>query len=112
MRRRPYQKEFERRRQVEFRQLRRIFYVPSYVDIVELNALSERVHRKLERELKAILKEKVIDQEIDFKVIRGDRECALDKSKHGGEKPKPRGELRFVGFGSGQGAPERAGGAS
>jgi len=89
----------ERRRQVEFRELRRTFYVPSHVDIVELNALSERVHRKLERELKAILKEKAIDQEIDFKVIRGDRESALDKSKHDGEKPKRRGGLRFVGFG-------------
>lgn len=86
-------------REVEFRELERTFYVPSHVDIVELNALSERVHRKLERELRAILKEKAIDQEIDFKVIRGDRESALDKSKHDGEKLKRRGGLRFVGFG-------------
>ncbi len=99
-------------RQVEFRELRRALYVPSHIDIVELNSLSERVHRKLERELKAILKEKAIDQEIDFRVIRGDRESALDKSKHDGEKPKRRGGLRFVGFGGGQGASERAGGAS
>ncbi len=94
----------ERGRQVEFRELRQASYVPSHVDIVELNALSERVHRKLESELKAILKEKAIDQEIDFKVIRGDRESALDKSKHDGEKPKRRGGLRFVGFAQRTGA--------
>jgi hypothetical protein len=67
---------------VEFRELRRGYYVPNQFDLIDLNSLSELVHRRLERELKAILKEEEIDQEIDFRIIRGDRDVALDKSRH------------------------------
>ncbi len=95
----PVSTKIQERRQIEFRELRRAYYQPTHIDIVELNALSERVHRKLERELKTILREKQIDQEIDFKVIRGDRESALAKSEQGDQKPGRKGGLRFVGFG-------------
>ncbi len=95
----PVSSKIEGRRQIEFRELRRAYYQPTHIDIVELNALSERVHRKLERELKTILREKQIDQEIDFKVIRGDRESALAKSEQDDQKPGRKGGLRFVGFG-------------
>jgi hypothetical protein len=71
---------------IEFRELRRGFYVPSQFDLIDLNSLSELVHRRLEREIKAILKEKAIDQDIDFKIIRGDRDAALDRAKHGEKK--------------------------
>lgn len=79
---------------VEFRELRGGFYRPTHLDIVDLNSLSELVHRHIERELKAIMKEKEIDQEIDFKIIRGDRDTALDESRHGSDgsaKEKRRG---------------------
>jgi hypothetical protein len=56
--------------------------VPNQFDLMDLNSLTELVHRRIERELKAILKEKAIDQEIDFKIIRGDRDRALDKEQH------------------------------
>jgi len=68
--------------QVEFRELRQGYYVPNQFDLIDLNSLSELVHRRLERELKFIMKEKEIDQEVDFKVIRGDRDTALDKARH------------------------------
>jgi drug/metabolite transporter (DMT)-like permease len=66
----------------EFRALRPGFYVPSQFDLIDLSSLSEFVHRRIERELKRLMKEKRIDQEIDFQIIRGDRERALDRSRH------------------------------
>jgi hypothetical protein len=76
------------RREVEFRDLRPTFYVPTQFDLIDLSSLSEFVHRRLERELKALIKEKSIDQEIDFKIIRGDRDRALDEKRHGEDKKK------------------------
>jgi hypothetical protein len=75
----------ERGQTVEFRELRQGYYVPNQFDLIDLNSLSELVHRRLERELKAILKEKEIDQEIDFNIIRGDRDAALDRARHADE---------------------------
>lgn len=66
---------------VEFRGLQAGFYIPNQLDLIDLNSLSELVHRRIERELKAIMKERAIDQEIDFRIIRGDRDSALDRSK-------------------------------
>jgi len=68
--------------QTEFRELGTGLYVPNQLDLMDLNSLTELVHRRIERELKAILKEKAIDQQIDFKIIRGDRDRALDKNQH------------------------------
>ena len=74
--------------QIEFRDVTPNIYVPNQFDLIDLSSLSEFVHRRLEREIRALLKEKSIDQEIDFKIIRGDRDRALDESKHkdGGSK--------------------------
>ncbi len=69
--------------ETQFVEIRPGGYIPNQFDLIDLNSLSEFVHRRLERELKAILKEKAIDQEIDFQIIRGDRDRALDKSRHG-----------------------------
>jgi len=88
-------RKVERGQMVEFRELRRGYYVPNQFDLIDLNSLSELVHRRLERELKAILKEKEIDQEIDFRIIRGDRDAALDKSRHG-EQDSSRRSWRYV----------------
>jgi hypothetical protein len=68
---------------IEFRELRQGFYVPNQFDLIDLNSLSELVHRRLEREIKAMIKERGIDQDIDFRIIRGDRDVALDQSRRG-----------------------------
>jgi NitT/TauT family transport system permease protein len=66
----------------EFRDLRPGVYVPSQLDLIDLNGLGDFVHRRLEREIKTILKERHLDQEIDFEIIRGDRNRALDKARN------------------------------
>ena len=78
----PVSVKIRERQAVEFRDLRPALYIPSQFDLIDLSSLSEFVHRRIEREVKAMLKEKAIDQEIDFKVIRGDRDRALDEERH------------------------------
>lgn len=78
----PVAQKIVRGRGVEYRQLVSGGYVPNQFDLMDLNSLTELVHRRIEREVKAILKEKTIDQQIDFKIIRGDRDRALDKEQH------------------------------
>ena len=87
--------KFEGGQAVEFRELRQGYYIPNQFDLIDLNGLSELVHRRLERELKAILNEKEIDQEIDFSIIRGDRDAALDQQRHGDQNSSRRG-WRYV----------------
>lgn len=77
--------------EIQFRESRPKFSVPNELDLVDLNSLSDFVHRRLQHELKAILKERSIDQQIDFHVIRGDRDVALDSKKHGGKGKKTSG---------------------
>ncbi len=72
----------ERGREIKFHTLRPGVYIPSLFDLIDLNALSDLVHRHFERDLKARMKERAIDQEIDFEIIRGDRDLALEKSRH------------------------------
>ena len=76
--------------EIEYRELRPGFYVPQTFDLIDLNSLSELVHRRIEDELKAVLREKQIDQEIDFQIVRGDRENALDRSKREGPEEASR----------------------
>jgi hypothetical protein len=74
--------------EVEYLDLRPTGYVPNQFDLIDLSSLSEFVHRRLEREIKAMMKDKAIDQEIDFKVIRGDRDRALDEERHAADDKK------------------------
>ena len=74
--------------EIEYRDLRPAAYVPNQFDLIDLSSLSEFVHRRVEREIKAMMKERAIDQEIDFKVIRGDRDRALDEGRHSGDEKK------------------------
>ena len=66
---------------VEFRSLNVASYVPNEFDLVEFNALSELVHRRVILVLKAFLKEKQIEADIDFSIIRGSRDTALDSTR-------------------------------
>jgi hypothetical protein len=84
----PVSMKVRKGQEVEFRDVRPSVYIPNQFDLIDLSSLSEFVHRRLERELKAMLKEKAIEQEIDFKVIRGDRDLALDESRHKGTEKK------------------------
>jgi hypothetical protein len=62
----------------EFRGLQPGVYIPNQFDLIDLNSLAELVHRDVTRIVKAAMEEHKIDQEIDFSIIRGDRERALD----------------------------------
>jgi len=76
---------------IEFREVRQGLYIPNQFDLIDLNSMSEFVHKRLEVEIRALMKEFNIDQEIDFAIIRGDRESALDSAKHGTREKKGRG---------------------
>lgn len=67
---------------VEFRDVAKGTYIPSQLDLIDLNALADLVHRRLTDTLKRTLRERSIDQEIDFEILRGDREAALDAKRH------------------------------
>jgi hypothetical protein len=47
-------------------------------DLVDLNCLLEWTHAQVTKVLKQYIREKEIDQEIDFQIIRGDRQKATD----------------------------------
>lgn len=66
---------------VEFRAVKEALYIPNEFDLIDLNSLSEVVHRDTTSVIKTMMKEFEIDQEIDFQIIRGDREGALDKER-------------------------------
>src|SRR5207302_1571382 len=87
----PVSKKIANGHEVEFRDLRPSVYIPNQFDLIDLSSLSEFVHRRIEREIKAMLKEKAIDQEIDFKIIRGDRDNALSEERHKGDEKKRKG---------------------
>ncbi len=48
-------------------------------DVVDLNVLTELVHRRLKDELVRILKERSIEEEIDFTIVRGARDDLVKK---------------------------------
>lgn len=71
----------EGRSRVEYRGLRAGLYIPSQFDLIDLNSLAEVVHRAVTTIVKAAMEEHKIDQEIDFTIIRGDRDNALDQER-------------------------------
>jgi hypothetical protein len=66
----------------EYRGLQPGVYVPNQFDLIDLNSLAELVHRDVTRIVKAAMEEHKIDQEIDFSIIRGDRERVLDSENY------------------------------
>jgi len=80
---------------IEFRDLRPDLYVPNQFDLIDLNNLSDFVHRWIEIELKALLKEHKIDQEIDFAIIRGDRDQALDEERGKARRKTPKRQWKI-----------------
>ena len=69
-------------RVTEYRGLEPGLYVPNEYDLIDLNSLIEIVHRCVSDVLKAMMEEHKIDQEVDFAIIRGDRDNALDRDRY------------------------------
>ena len=69
-------------RLTEYRGLEPGLYVPNEYDLIDLNSLIEIVHRCVTDVLKAMMEEHKIDQEVDFNIIRGDRDNALDRERY------------------------------
>ena len=65
----------------EYRGLQSGLYVPNQFDLIDLNSLAELVHRIVTDAVKASMEEHKIDQEVDFTIIRGDRDSVLDRDK-------------------------------
>jgi hypothetical protein len=61
-------------------------YTPTDFDLIEADVLAETTHRIIIDEIKAFLKEKEIEADLDFKIIRGDRTSALKEGKDDKEK--------------------------
>ena len=69
-------------RVTEYRGLEPGLYLPNEYDLIDLNSLIEIVHRCVTDVLKAMMEEYKIDQEVDFNIIRGDRDNALDRDRY------------------------------
>lgn len=69
-------------RTVQYRSLSVGVHVPTDFDLIEADVLAETTHRVLVNEIKAFLKEKEIEADLDFKIIRGDRSNALKEGKN------------------------------
>jgi hypothetical protein len=66
---------------IAYRSLVTGVHIPSEFDLIEFNCLTELIHRALVREIKLFLKEKQIETDLDFQIIRGDRERAMQAGK-------------------------------
>jgi hypothetical protein len=66
---------------IEYTSLVEGVHIPNKLDLMELGALAETTHRVIVREIKAFLKEKEIEVDLDFRIIRGDRSRALTEGK-------------------------------
>jgi hypothetical protein len=76
-------------KKLNYRSLNVGVYLPTDFDLIEADVLAETTHRIIVEEIKAFLKEKEIEADLDFKIIRGDRANALKEGKD--EKDKNKG---------------------
>jgi hypothetical protein len=63
-------------------------------DLTDLNCLTEWTHAQIVSVLKHYLKEREIDQEIDFSIIRGERKGLTNEEQDGKDKPRRRFERK------------------
>lgn len=68
-------------RTVRYRSLSVGVHLPTDFDLIEADVLAETTHRVLVEEIKTFLREKKIEADLDFKIIRGDRSNALKEGK-------------------------------
>ena len=69
------------KRCVEYKALDVGVHIPTEFDLIEADVLAETTHRRIVDEIKLFLKEREIEADLDFKIIRGDRGKALDEEK-------------------------------
>ena len=50
-------------------------------DLIDLNSLTEWAHARIVQVLKQVMAERKLDQEIDFKIVRGERQSLLHEEK-------------------------------
>jgi uncharacterized membrane protein YhaH (DUF805 family) len=86
---------------VVFRDVAPGWYYPDLFDLIELNSLSDTVHTAIEREVKSLLTEHGIDQQVDFEILRGDRDNALDARQTWPDRPNRRERNSNIIFGWG-----------
>ena len=73
------------RRKITYRALQVGVHLPSDFDLIDESVLAETTHRILIDEIKLFLKERQIEADLDFKIIRGDRANALKEGKKEGK---------------------------
>jgi hypothetical protein len=88
------------RHSIAFRNITPGWYHPNEFDLFDLDSLSSVVHSLLEREIKHLLRERSVDQEVDFEVNRGDRGNALDARSSWPERTNQRARNSNMIFGS------------
>jgi hypothetical protein len=81
------------KRSVEYKALQVGVHLPTEFDLIEADVLTETVHRRIVEEIKAFLKEREIEADLDFKIIRGDRSRALEEGKQD-DTPAPPSRLK------------------
>lgn len=69
------------RNSTEYKGLEVGVHVPTEFDLIESDVLTETAHRRIVEEIKSFLKEREIEADLDFKIIRGDRSRALEEGK-------------------------------
>jgi hypothetical protein len=69
-------------------------HIPSRADLHDLNAFAEIIHFHIVEEIRLFLKEREIQADLDFSILRGDRQEALNQGKDSGRNNEPRVRLR------------------
>jgi hypothetical protein len=57
------------------------WHIPNEYDVTDTNCLIERIHSAVTKVLKRLLAERKIDQEIDFQIIRGERQTIAGREE-------------------------------
>jgi hypothetical protein len=65
----------------QFCSLQSGWHVANEYDVVDLSVITELVHRRLKDELQKIMKERSIEDEIDFTIVRGQRDGLVVKKQ-------------------------------
>jgi hypothetical protein len=69
------------KRRVQYETLKVDVHEPTQFDLIEADVLAETAHARIVDEIKVFLKEREVEAELDFTIIRGDRSKALQEGK-------------------------------
>ena len=77
----------------DVRTIESAWHPPSEYDVTDTNSLIEWVHAAVVRVVKRMMDEHQIDQEIDFDILRGDRQDMVGRSDPTEKKASPQKRL-------------------